>query len=250
MLSTAISPLVDGGVPIQSAKSLSSDTNTGPQDRTFLQTHCLNHRADRVRGLAPRREANRKRWGHKSIINTASWAPESVMHVLQCFSAFLFKSCFLRVQIFTCFYLSKQNLYSQVELHIPIRRIVPDVHNRDRGCFCPIFLCAWFRQNCSALGSDLGSCWLPWVPKWFWKLPETIGTRSRGEAAVLAAGKFRVWAPGSSLYQSHSRWLCADGEKRLFPVGFCSIHQSSTRKWWAAFNQNSYSFTWQHISNF
>ena len=61
MLNTAISHLVDGGVPIQSAKSLSSDKNTGPQDRMFLQTHCLNHKADRVRGLAPRRESNGKR---------------------------------------------------------------------------------------------------------------------------------------------------------------------------------------------
>lgn len=55
MLSNAINPSVDSGVFIQSAKSLSSDMNTGPQDRMFLQKHSLNHKADHVRGLVPRR---------------------------------------------------------------------------------------------------------------------------------------------------------------------------------------------------
>lgn len=39
MPSMAISPLVDGGVPIQSAQSLWSAMNTGAQESTFLQTH-------------------------------------------------------------------------------------------------------------------------------------------------------------------------------------------------------------------
>lgn len=44
MLSSAINPLVDGGVPIQTAKSLSYDRNAGPEDRMLLQEHNFNHK--------------------------------------------------------------------------------------------------------------------------------------------------------------------------------------------------------------
>lgn len=54
MLSNAINP-VDSGEPVWSVKSLSSDMNAVPQDRMFLQRNSLNHKADHVGDLAPRR---------------------------------------------------------------------------------------------------------------------------------------------------------------------------------------------------
>lgn len=97
MLRNAINPPLDSGVPIEFAKSLLS---TGPQERMFLQKEFTPQNRS-CWGLAPRMAEMRL----KIIINSVFWALESIAHITWRFSAFLFKSHFLRVQTFTSFFI-------------------------------------------------------------------------------------------------------------------------------------------------
>lgn len=82
------------------------------------------------------------------------------MHNSWCFSVFLFKNHFLSLQILTCSYLSKQKLIlnfriADLPISVKKKKNVLEVQSKDSGCFGPIFLRAWFKQNCSTVGSDL-----------------------------------------------------------------------------------------------
>lgn len=108
------------------SKSLFSDTNSGPQDRMFLQKHILSHKPDHVRGCNSKKGRQMERDKAENLSLTHSLRLWSLAHITWCLSAFLFESHFFRLQILTCFCLSKQNLILNFRiqvLHISKRKL-------------------------------------------------------------------------------------------------------------------------------